>query len=939
MGSSFVAREVELTTLCGLCRSVQQGGGPVAAVVHGDPGAGKTRLLSEVRSQVDLSEHLTVVGYEPEQTVPLAAARILLGRLAATPDVEPLAEALFFDAPSSGPLEPVRVFESAYRAMASLGPTLLVVDDLQWVDPASIALCHYLFRASEVAGRPLALMAASRSSPSSRSFAGSLARVIGDPDRFVELDLGPLEREPGMRLAMELAPGLGEDEAAELWRRAQGSPFWLEVLTAHRDSELDVGEVVTRRLRTAGPDAASLLALLALGGRPLPREDLPGLKGWTVARAERAGAELVGCGLAVDSAGSLRVTHDLIREGAARDLPPKAAGQIHRRLAAWLEEGAGGDERMLLEALVHRREAGLPALELALRLSCSHRRRLLGLDGLDELAGIAEDAGPRDPAGLALLHEVAALAAELGEHAVAFERWSVLADLPGSPGSNARAALAASESAVELGRTADAWAFLARARAAAGGDRSLAIALDAQECAVLRWLEHRPLEARAAATRAVEAARAVVAEAGGIDAADDRLRSAYLRAMAAASDAALIADDPAEMLLLSQEWVAGAASSDARAHVQSLLSMSMALRFLGRNLDAEATLRRAWKEAQRLVLPQDILEVGTTLGIVMLSLGRLEEAEALVQECLVLRRRLAEFGPARTFAAILSPLLDMSRRAWRPAVEGLLRVAEAEGDPHVRVLAHIEAAAALARLDPRHAASSVRSTVRAALLDAELSGCRRCLAEVTARSADALARVGDAGQARALLNMPEREPGASDVFLRWWRRRAEIAVALSEGDPADAVMGLEAVVEEAERYGLLLEAVRARLDLGIALAPRDRSRAADVLRRAGQTARRMGALTEEGVAEQALRSLGVRTWRRPPREPGGDSLGALTTREREIARLVAAGATNPEIAAGLFLSRKTVERHVSNALAKLGLRNRAELAAVLGSEAPTPPRT
>jgi len=53
---------------------------------------------------------------------------------------------------------------------------------------------------------------------------------------------------------------------------------------------------------------------------------------------------------------------------------------------------------------------------------------------------------------------------------------------------------------------------------------------------------------------------------------------------------------------------------------------------------------------------------------------------------------------------------------------------------------------------------------------------------------------------------------------------------------------------------------------------------------------------------------------------------ALTPRELEVARLVVEGASNPEIAAQLFLSRKTVERHVSNALAKVGARNRTELA-------------
>jgi DNA-binding NarL/FixJ family response regulator len=83
----------------------------------------------------------------------------------------------------------------------------------------------------------------------------------------------------------------------------------------------------------------------------------------------------------------------------------------------------------------------------------------------------------------------------------------------------------------------------------------------------------------------------------------------------------------------------------------------------------------------------------------------------------------------------------------------------------------------------------------------------------------------------------------------------------------------------------------------------------------------LGAMNEERVALRVLRDLNVRTWRR-----GATSTGLLSPREREIAVLVAAGRSNPEIAEVLFIARKTVERHVSNILAKTGARNRTELA-------------
>ena len=113
-------------------------------------------------------------------------------------------------------------------------------------------------------------------------------------------------------------------------------------------------------------------------------------------------------------------------------------------------------------------------------------------------------------------------------------------------------------------------------------------------------------------------------------------------------------------------------------------------------------------------------------------------------------------------------------------------------------------------------------------------------------------------------------------------------------------------------------------DLAALLATEDPKRALAILEEVAARSSATGAVNVTAAAERRMRELGVRTWRR-----GSANTGLLTDREQEVARLLATGASNPEIAASLFLSRKTVERHVSNILAKHGVRNRAELAAVL----------
>ena len=170
--SVFVGRVDELAALGEVADAAAKRVKVAAALVVGDPGSGKTRLLAEAAARIRMKNLFRVVGYEPESDVPLAACSDLLRGLAAAGPGRASARPNSCSArPTrrSSPLEPVRIFEAAHRALRALGPALVLVDDLQWVDELSLALCHYLVRAAEADAQPLALIAVARPSPNATS--------------------------------------------------------------------------------------------------------------------------------------------------------------------------------------------------------------------------------------------------------------------------------------------------------------------------------------------------------------------------------------------------------------------------------------------------------------------------------------------------------------------------------------------------------------------------------------------------------------------------------------------------------------------------------------------------------------------------------------------------------------------------------------------------
>ena len=190
-----------------------------------------------------------------------------------------------------------------------------------------------------------------------------------------------------------------------------------------------------------------------------------------------------------------------------------------------------------------------------------------------------------------------------------------------------------------------------------------------------------------------------------------------------------------------------------------------------------------------------------------------------------------------------------------------------------------------------------------------------------------------------------RRPGARPLGqneLAVQLAREQLALARQVGLPGALGLSLRAaapVIGGDEGQALLFEAVAilehssARLELAHALADlgaqlsraRRRAEGRDAQRRAIKLAGQCGAIA---LAERAMAELHAGPGRRARAELTGP--GALTAAEWRVCREAAEGSTNRELAQALFVTEKTIERHLSSAYAKLGIRSRFQLATAIG---------
>jgi len=156
-----------------------------------------------------------------------------------------------------------------------------------------------------------------------------------------------------------------------------------------------------------------------------------------------------------------------------------------------------------------------------------------------------------------------------------------------------------------------------------------------------------------------------------------------------------------------------------------------------------------------------------------------------------------------------------------------------------------------------------------------------------------------------------------------WADACDALVEMLHGDKEKAVSLLQGAVDALEAIPYVPHAARLRRQLGRVLAETgDREGAMRELRRAHEVFAHLGAQRELDATREQLRELGAR----PPTRSVTQGVAGLTGREVEIVRLVAARRSNKEIGVALGISARTASTHLSNIFAKLGVESRGELA-------------
>ena len=571
--TGLVGRDGELAALRRLVDAARTGSGGAVLVV-GEAGIGKSRLLTEAAALARAAGFVVLIGRAvPGGGTYRALTEALLGHSRSAPKIDPKIDTVIDTVIDTDELRPFRVAlgrivagwtgevtagagaggadpllvlgEGLLRLLVTAGRgagCLLVLDDLHWADPDTVALVEYLAGAAGSVGLLLAVAARDDQpglSPGSGPDESAVGRLVGQPGittlRLHRLDDAGVAVLAGHHAGEHPIPGA---VLAALVARAEGLPLLVEELLhglGQADGEragvpATMAALVARRMAALdAPSRAGVQAAAVLGAEP--EWDLVGpVSGQPEPAAVAALRAAADVGLLMSSGGRLRWRHMLVRDAVlATLLPPEHVG-LARRAADRLEARAGpGDDALAADLLTEAGEAGRAAgiwLRLARRdiargaLRTAHelveRAVALGVPP----AGVAIDrvrllclrgqVADALEAGTAVLSEVtgdehAELCLELARAAVLGGRWEQAHSFVDRAGraDDPRSAVLAAEASFGAGDTERA-GVLARAAVAAAEradrpDALCAALIVVGRCAALTvWAEAATAFARAA---------------------------------------------------------------------------------------------------------------------------------------------------------------------------------------------------------------------------------------------------------------------------------------------------------------------------------------------------------------------------------------------------------------------------------------------------------
>jgi DNA-binding CsgD family transcriptional regulator len=882
-----------------------------AAIIAGPSGIGKTSLWRAVADcQPDDVIVLRTTGI-PGARAGLASVADLLDPImdVALPLIPaPQASALRTALGQISPQAPVtdmlleRAIVGMLRGLA-VGGLLIAVDDEQWLDNDSRRLLETAV--VRLAGVPVRWLVSVRSEHAVRGLARMLGHELGP--RAAQIDLAELGQAALAELIMARFPGQWSPGVLrEITTLAAGNPYAaLEVARetvarGPRDGTkarvpASLATAVRSRLRRLGPPALATVQTAALTGEPtraLLRMVRPEPVDEHVDNAVTAGVLLQ----ATPSDPVLRFSHPLLREAAAGMLTDPQRRQLHRVIGATVDDaheaawhlacGAEETDEDLAKRLdlaaedaaargASARAATLARAAVGLTPNQDSpegwHRRLMWLTGLtaagefDQARRNSQEWAARIP--VPLRGRLSILRAHVETDVE--QRYELLAaaqqDLAGRD--PLRTALAYAEAAIVLG------VLLGR--------------LDQARPLAKAAIPHASAAGYPPLLRGVLAANGLLAALAGEPGADRQLRAAVR--LPGFSDTPYPFRSPETALALWHLW--RGECDPARDLLQSVVTL------------AERTGSGDCVDSAKVLLA----EVEWLAGNWATAAGH---AQATA-------RWNRESGSGRTWPAAFAVSLVTAgygdaEEARALAARGL-HAAEAQRDwaftTQCRwVLGQIELSvddpdAALRWLDPV-----------SDLLEATGSG-EPGHYPFTPDLIEAWAATGHLGQAASRLAwLREAAQRLDHPWARITGGRAEAVLRLAERDPVQAIEAVARVIPEARDLRLPLELGRCLLVLGTAQRKaRQRREATDSLDQAIATFGQLGAARWQELA----------TAQRARLAPGTDEL--LTPTERRVAELVASGRSNPEIAATLFVSVKTVEANLTRIYRKLGLRGRVDL--------------